>query len=508
MQQQQHYFVQQRQQELLQQQHHHHHQQLQLQQQQRQERQRREQHLHGQHHHQQPEQVPGPYTSTSANGAPPFPTSAAFQPHQQAGAGPADQAGENPPHDRDVPYYYRHRDSLNYKRKSAFWQNKDKQIRDELDALDRQGPHLAATIAHGSTTTPSKWAQSGAQKRLLVLYNRRKDQLARIAVLEEENRQQQRLLFLKKEEYVRHQTEYMKRNGGSTAGGPLLKEFDTEDMRRARYSHQTKIPRSINVLQKLDHRIIQHLITGGKSVALEVLPEWLRIDLESIPTIGEAPPPESLEVYLSKVFEKNPRAPTVVAALYTPKPRAIVSLAPTSSPAAKPVSRPIPSFAPTSIPFIPSVPAAVSAPVQVPISAPAPPPSLPPPAHSAPPPPATTAVATPTTTATGSPEGTPGPSSEANKAKKLKKPSAANEPQVPAMAQHMVVQLSMSPIARCRRCNAPHPSSGGCANLECEAGIRLALDVLRSSDSDPKKKQAMRKNLVAKLGDMTSSKKQ
>jgi hypothetical protein len=76
------------------------------------------------------------------------------------------------------------------------------------------------------------------------------------------------------------------------------------------------------------------------------------------------------------------------------------------------------------------------------------------------------------------------------------------------MAQYMVVQLSMAPIARCRRCNAPHPASGGCASLECEAGIRLALDALRSSDADPKQKQAMRKSLVAKLGDITSSKNQ
>ena len=75
------------------------------------------------------------------------------------------------------------------------------------------------------------------------------------------------------------------------------------------------------------------------------------------------------------------------------------------------------------------------------------------------------------------------------------------------MAQHMVVQLSMPAMARCRRCDAPHPASGGCANLECESGIRLALDALRNSEVNPKEKQDMRGRLMAKLGEITAHKK-
>ncbi|KAL1899863.1 hypothetical protein Sste5346_002729 [Sporothrix stenoceras] len=461
------------------------------------------------------QQPPNPFGISSANDGPPVSFTAAYQREQQSGAAPdAD--------DRDTPYYIRNRDLLNYKRKSAWWQSKVKQIRDGLEALDRQGLHLAATIAHGATTTPSEWAKSGSQRRLLTLYNKRKEQLARIAVLEEVGRQQQKLLFLKKEEHVNALTEYMENNNGNTAGGPLLKDFDTEEMRRSRYNHQTKIPRSIYVLQKMDHKIIKHMVNGGRSVALEMLPDWLQIDFQAIPTVDSAVPPESLEVYLTRVYEKNPQAPTVVAALFVPKGHVPTHAAPASyqpPPSAASVPAPHPNFAPASAPSVPPVhsfQARVSVPAQVPVPAPLPspspslpPPPRPPPAHSATLPLAVTGAPTPTTSVSLSRTSTPGPSSEAKKAKKLKRPTAEiAQPQVPAMAQRMVVQLSMAPIARCRKCNQPHPASGGCANLGCEAGIRLALDALRSSDADPKQKQTMRKSLVAKLGEITSSKKQ
>lgn len=420
------------------------------------------------------------------------------------------------------------------KRRLEWWHTKLAQNRQELEELDKQGPHLAATIAHGSTITPSDWAQSGAQKRLLELYNRRKDQLARIAVLEEVNRQQMRLLCLKKEEHASRLLEYMAVNDGHTTNGPLLKDFDTEEMRRARYNHLNKVPRAISVLLNIDNKIIQHLLQG-KTVAYDRLPPWLSKDLVAIPVIDEKKPPADLEGYLRKVAEKDPQAPTVVVALFVlssnSPPQAAMPEVPLSavfkpaptpsvpSPVPAPISVPAPASASVSTAPVSAAPVSAPSPVS---SKPAPSPSLPTPqpqstqpAPSATPPPAPR-VPTPATVRSRSPAGTPGPGpapESAKKTKKVKKQSSSlsmsssSDPQVPAMAQHMVVQLSMAPIARCRKCNAPHPASGGCANLECEAGIRLALDALRSSDADPSQKQVMRKSLMAKLSELSGNKK-
>ncbi|KIH94172.1 chromo domain-containing protein [Sporothrix brasiliensis 5110] len=257
-------------------------------------------------------------TISNANGFAPLPATGTSQQQQQyaasTDASAADKTIAHGPDDLNIPYHVRNRDSLTFNRRKKWWRDKEDQIRKQLEALDKQGPHLAATAAYGATITPSDWAKTPSQNKLLHLYKKRKNKLSQVAVLEEVYRQQQRSLLLKKEKHTVALLEFIERNNGSTTGAPTLKEVDTEDMRRERYAQQNKIPRTILALQNIDRKIVQHLINGGPSVAYDALPEWLRTDLQSIPTIESGRPPESLEAYLTEIYEKNPNAETAVAA--------------------------------------------------------------------------------------------------------------------------------------------------------------------------------------------------
>lgn len=102
---------------------------------------------------------------------------------------------------------------------------------------------------------------------------------------------------------------------------------------------------------------------------------------------------------------------------------------------------------------------------------------------------------------TSSPAFRPAPASASASATK---PSSSSS--TPFSQPRMVVQLEIQPAARCRRCNQPYPSGTGCQNQDCEVGIRLVLDSLRSSPLDEATRQATRKRLVAKLKAITKLK--
>ena len=93
-----------------------------------------------------------------------------------------------------------------------------------------------------------------------------------------------------------------------------------------------------------------------------------------------------------------------------------------------------------------------------------------------------------------------------NKQSKIQSPAlsaraSASAPasSTPTSQPRMVIALEIEPAARCRRCNQPYPSGTGCQNQDCEVGIRLVLDSLRSSPLDEATRQATRKRLVEKL---------
>ncbi|CAK7206990.1 hypothetical protein SEUCBS139899_009798 [Sporothrix eucalyptigena] len=334
-----------------------------------------------------------------------------------------------------------------------------------------------AWAAVADIVTDSSWARNASDRRLYHLIIKHRNQRQRVASLHDVVQQQQRVLLIKKQSPSYHQQAHLRQHGVQQ-GEPQLKDFDTTEERFVHYATADSLGHALITLKNYAQKLIDHYATLRKGDRMPNLPEWAKVELKRTEdsleqldnvTSGVFSNPPPLDVNISVPLEESP----------VPAPQPIS----TSLQASIPNSMLVPTPAPLPVAGTPSTggPAGTRGPIGQPRDKPMPKrgrprKSIPAPQPPAPsPPPALTSEKTP--------------------------------PQVPAMAQHMLVQLSMAPMSRCRRCSALHPSSGGCANLECEAGIRLALDALRSSEADPKEKQAMRKRLVTKLGEITTRKK-
>lgn len=370
---------------------------------------------------------------------------------------------------------------------------KERELQEKLRIFDKQDEAYARQQLAWATTEAlgnGSWARNRRQRDFHNLLVRHRSQQQWIGELNRVSRQQSRLLLMRKQAHHEQKAQLINQHGTDHAKGIKLPNVETPEERKERYSTTNKITDSMGSLNNTRERILQNvqLLPKGDD-GNPVLPRWAVAELRRIEmsdglddrdtgTETRHQLPQAAEPCVPSTTALSSQAYTQESEKYAAQGPAQLQQTELDVPRA----------------YLPSQPAETSV-TQGLAETPEPPGDKP-----------VRTVGRPRKLArplSSSPSLSPPPSKKTGKAK-TEKIEVLSE--IPAMAQHMVVQLSMPAISRCRRCNVQHPASSGCTNLKCEAGIRLALDGLRNSSADPKEKQAFRRTLMSRLDELTKAK--